>query len=277
LDVPTGQYGSIDQSEEEKMNQKTYNNIIYKIEGETAFLTINRPPVNILDIATMEEMNDALDSLTDNTDVKVLVISGSGDKAFSAGVDVSDHTEDKVDKMLEVFHGIFRKMSRLDQVTVAAVKGLTLGGGCEVAIFCDMIFAAENVKIGQPEIKLAVFPPIALLVLPLLVGLKRASELLLSGKVIDAKEAERIGLVNKVVPLESFDAGVHEFIQPILELSSVGIKYSKKGIQLGLETTFSEGLEKIEKIYREELMASEDAHEGLKSFLEKRKPIWKNR
>ncbi len=259
------------------MNQKTYNNIIYKIEGETAFLTINRPPVNILDIATMEEMNDALDSLTDNTDVKVLVISGSGDKAFSAGVDVSDHTEDKVDKMLEVFHGIFRKMSRLDQVTVAAVKGLTLGGGCEVAIFCDMIFAAENVKIGQPEIKLAVFPPIALLVLPLLVGLKRASELLLSGKVIDANEAERIGLVNKVVPLESFDAGVHEFIQPILELSSVGIKYSKKGIQLGLETTFSEGLEKIEKIYRDELMASEDAHEGLKSFLEKRKPIWKNR
>lgn len=261
----------------EKMNQKTYNNIIFRIEGEAAFLTINRPPVNILDIATMEEMNDALDSLTDNTDVKVLVISGSGDKAFSAGVDVSDHTEDKVDKMLEVFHGIFRKMSRLDQVTVAAVKGLTLGGGCEVAIFCDMIFAAENVKIGQPEIKLAVFPPIALLVLPHLVGLKRASELLLSGKVIDAKEAERIGLVNKVVPLESFDAGVHEFIQPILELSSVGIKYSKRGIQLGLETTFSEGLKKIEKIYRDELMASEDAHEGLKSFLEKRKPVWKNK
>lgn len=261
----------------EKMNQKTYNNIIFRIEGEAAFLTINRPPVNILDIATMEEMNDALDSLTDNTDVKVLVISGSGDKAFSAGVDVSDHTEDKVDKMLEVFHGIFRKMSRLDQVTVAAVKGLTLGGGCEVAIFCDMIFAAENVKIGQPEIKLAVFPPIALLVLPHLVGLKRASELLLSGKVIDAKEAERIGLVNKVVPLESFDAGIHEFIQPILELSSVGIKYSKRGIQLGLETTFSEGLKKIEKIYRDELMASEDAHEGLKSFLEKRKPVWKNK
>lgn len=261
----------------EKMNQKTYNNIIFRIEGEAAFLTINRPPVNILDIATMEEMNDALDSLTGNMDVKVLVISGSGDKAFSAGVDVSDHTEDKVDKMLEVFHGIFRKMSRLDQVTVAAVKGLTLGGGCEVAIFCDMIFAAENVKIGQPEIKLAVFPPIALLVLPHLVGLKRASELLLSGKVIDAKEAERIGLVNKVVPLESFDAGVHEFIQPILELSSVGIKYSKRGIQLGLETTFSEGLKKIEKIYRDELMASEDAHEGLKSFLEKRKPVWKNK
>lgn len=259
------------------MSKKTYNNIIFDIEGETAFLTIDRPPVNILNIAAMEEINDALDSLTGNMDVKVLVISGTGEKAFSAGVDVSDHTEDKVDKMLQVFHNIFRKLSRLDQVTVAAVKGLTLGGGCEVAIFCDMIFAAENMKIGQPEIKLAVFPPIALLVLPQLVGLKRASELLLSGKIIDAKEAERIGLVNKVVPLESFDAEVKEFIKPILELSSVGIKYSKRGIQLGLETTFSEGLEIIEKIYRDELMASEDAHEGLKSFLEKRKPIWKNK
>ncbi|MGD9346410.1 MAG: enoyl-CoA hydratase/isomerase family protein [Candidatus Aminicenantes bacterium] len=259
------------------MDQKNYNNIIFSFKGETAFLTINRPPVNILDIATMEEMNDALDRLMDNPGIKVLVISGTGEKAFSAGVDVSDHTEDKVDRMLEVFHGIFRKMSKLDQVTVAAIKGLTLGGGCEVAIFCDTIIAADNVKIGQPEIKLAVFPPIALLIFPRLVGLKRASELLLSGKVIDGKEAERIGLINKVVPLESFDAEVQDFIQPFLGLSSVGIKYSKKGINLGLETNFADGLEKVEKIYREELMASEDAHEGLKSFLEKRKPIWKNK
>jgi len=259
------------------MDKKNYNNIIFSIEGETAFLTINRPPVNILNIATMEEMNDALDSLIGNSSVKVLVVSGTGEKAFSAGVDVSDHTEDKVDRMLEVFHGIFRKMSKLDQVTVAAIKGLTLGGGCEVAIFCDTIIATENTKIGQPEIKLAVFPPIALLLFPKLVGLKRASELLLSGKVIDATEAERIGLINKVVPLESFDDKVQEFIQPFLELSSVGIKYSKKGINMGLETNFADGLDKIEKIYRDELMASEDAHEGLKSFLEKRKPIWKNK
>lgn len=259
------------------MNQKTYNNIIFHTKGEAAFLTINRPPVNILDIATMEEINDALDSLIGTTEVKVLVISGTGEKAFSAGVDVSDHTQDKVGKMLEVFHGIFRRMSQLDQVTVAAIKGLTLGGGCEVAIFCDTIIAAENVKIGQPEIKLAVFPPIALLVLPRLVGLKKASELLLSGKIIDAKEAERIGLVNKVIPLETFESGIQEFIQPFLDLSFIGIKYSKKGINLGMETNFADGLEKIEKIYRDELMSSEDAHEGLKSFLEKRKPVWKNK
>jgi cyclohexa-1,5-dienecarbonyl-CoA hydratase len=195
--------------------------------------------------------------------VKALIISGSGEKAFSAGVDVVDHTEDKVEKMVQVFHDVFRNLAKLDQVTVAALKGLTLGGGCEIAIFCDLIFAADNLKIGQPEIKLSVFPPIALLMLPRLLGLKKASEL--------------IGLINKVVPLASFDSELRSFIQPFTELSLVGLKYSKKGINLGLETNFLEGLERIEKIYLEELMTSEDAHEGLKAFMEKRKPLWKNK
>ena len=259
------------------MNQKKYENIDFETKEDKAFLTINHPPLNILNISTMEEMNDALSSLIGNKEVKVLVISGSGEKAFSAGVDVADHTEDKVEKMLQVFHDIFRNLSKLDQVTVAALKGLTLGGGCEVAIFCDLIIAADNLKIGQPEIKLSVLPPIALLILPRLVGLKKASELLLTGRIMEAAEAEKIGLINKVVPLTSFDSELESFIQPFTELSLVGLKYSKKGINLGLETNFLEGLERIEKIYLEELMTSEDAHEGLKAFIEKRKPLWKNK
>jgi cyclohexa-1,5-dienecarbonyl-CoA hydratase len=259
------------------MTQKKYENIIFEIKEDIAFLTINRPPLNILNIPTMEEINDALISFAGNKDVKAVVISGSGKKAFSAGVDVVDHTEDKVEKMVQVFHDVFRNLSKLDQVTVAALRGLTLGGGCEIAIFCDLIFAADNSKIGQPEIKLSVFPPIALLMLPRLVGLKKASELLLTGKIIEAQEAEQIGLINKVVPLASFDSELQSFIQPFTELSLVGLKYSKKGISLGLETNFLEGLEKIEKIYLEELMTSKDAHEGLKAFIEKRKPLWKNR
>jgi cyclohexa-1,5-dienecarbonyl-CoA hydratase len=259
------------------MTQKTFENIIFEAKQDKAFLTINRAPLNILNISTMEEINTALHSLVGNKEVKVLVISGSGEKAFSAGVDVADHTGEKVGKMLQVFHDIFRNLSKLDQVSVAALKGLTLGGGCEIAIFCDLIFAADNLKIGQPEIKLSVLPPIALLVLPRLVGLKKASELLLSGRTIEASEAERIGLVNKVVPLALFDSEFESFIQPFTELSLVGLKYSKKGINLGLETNFLEGLDKIEKIYLEELMTSEDAHEGLKAFMEKRKPLWKNR
>jgi cyclohexa-1,5-dienecarbonyl-CoA hydratase len=259
------------------MTQKNYKNITFTIKDAMAVLTINRPPVNVLNIAAMAEMNDALVSLKGNADIKVLVITGSGEKAFSAGVDVADHTEEKVEEMIRVFHDIFRNLTKLDQVTVAAIKGLTLGGGCEVAIFCDLIFAADNVKIGQPEIKLAVFPPIALLVMPRLVGMKRAAELLFTGKIIGAAEAERIGLINKVVPLPSFEAELQEFLKPITELSTVGLRYSKKGLTLGLETNFRKGLEQIEKIYLEELMASEDVHEGLNAFLEKRPPVWKNR
>ncbi len=259
------------------MTPKKYENIIFETKDNKAFLTINRPPMNILNIATMEEVNDVLTSLRENKDIKVLVISSTGEKAFSAGVDVTDHTEDKVERMLQVFHNIFRNMSTLDQVTIAALKGLTLGGGCEIAIFCDLAIAADNLKIGQPEIKLSVIAPIALLILPRLIGLKKTSELLLTGKIIEAVEAEQIGLINKAVPLASFDTELESFIQPFTELSLVGLKFSKKGINLGLETSFLEGLEKIEKIYIDKLMVSEDAHEGLKAFVEKRKPLWKNR
>lgn len=259
------------------MSGRNFENIIFDIREQKAFLTINRPPLNILNIPTMEEMNRALSSISADKEVKVLVISGSGEKAFSAGVDVADHTAEKVEKMLQVFHDIFRNLLKLDQVTVAALKGMTLGGGCEIALFCDLVIAADNLKIGQPEIKLAVIPPVALLILPRLVGLKKASELLLTGKIIDAAEAEKTGLVNKIMPLASFDSELESFIQPLTELSLVGLKYSKRGINLGMETNFLDGLERIEKIYLKELMTSEDANEGLKAFIEKRKAVWKNK
>ena len=133
------------------MKDKEYKNILFEIEGDRAVLAINRPPVNILNIATMEEMNDAISSLKGNTTVKVLVITSTGEKAFSAGVDVADHTEDKAEEMIRVFHSIFRSLLSLEQVTVAACKGLTLGGGCEVAIFCDLILAAELGERGRSQ------------------------------------------------------------------------------------------------------------------------------
>ena len=134
--------------------------ITYGVAGGLATLTINKPPFNVLDIPMMEEINVALDACLAANDVKLLLITGAGEKAFSAGVEVADHTPDKVDRMIEVFHGIFRRLNRMPMPTLAAMNGAALGGGMELAIACDMLVAAGGAKFGQPEIKLAVFPPI---------------------------------------------------------------------------------------------------------------------
>ena len=254
----------------------SYENIQFELKEDRAFLTIDRPPMNILNIATMEEMNDAITSLNDSKNIKVLIITGSGEKAFSAGVDVTEHTEEKVEEMLRAFHDIFRNLSKLNQVTVAATKGFTLGGGCEVALFCDMIFAADNLKIGQPEIKLAAIPPIALLIMPRLLGLKKASELLFTGKIIEAEEAERIGLINKVVPLENLMDEARALAEKLLAKSSVKLSYAKQAFNTGLDMDLPTALDLDECLFAR-CFASEDQKEGMQAFTEKRKPEFKNR
>ena len=241
-----------------------------------ATLTINRPPFNVLDIPTMEEMNAALDSLMTATDIRLLVLTGAGEKAFSAGVEVADHTPDKVDRMIEVFHGIFRRLCQLPMPTLAAVNGAALGGGMEVAIACDMIVAAANAKFGQPEIKLAVFPPVAAVLLPRLVPPARAMELLLGGDNIGAEEALRIGLVNRVFAKESFATDVQAFAAPFLGLSAAALASTLKAIRAAADKPFGAALDAAEAIYLKELMATADAKEGLAAFLEKRKPTWQH-
>jgi cyclohexa-1,5-dienecarbonyl-CoA hydratase len=252
----------------------TYKFIKFEKKERVAYLNINKPPYNVLDIPTMKEMNDALDNVNKDENIDILVLGAEGDKAFSAGVDVSDHTEDKVDEMIEVFHGIFKRLNNFKGITIAAVKGAALGGGCEVAIFCDMIFAADNIKIGQPEIKLAVFPPIALLVLPKIIPTKKAFEIILGGEVIKSEEALNIGLVNKVVALDNFANELDKFISTFSSLSGSALKTTKEAFAKVKGLDFNEGLPVIEDIYLNKLMKLNDAEEGLKSFLEKRKPTW---
>jgi len=254
-----------------------YNFIKVEKKDNAGYLIINRPPYNVLDIPTMKEMNSALDQFIADDDINILVITSEGDKAFSAGVDVADHTDDKVDEMIEVFHGIFKKLYELKAITLAAVKGAALGGGCEVAIFCDMIFGASNLKIGQPEIKLGVFPPIALLVLPKIVPQKKAFEIILGGETFRAEEALQMGLVNKVVPLENFDEELDNFIKIFTSMSRSALQVTKEAFRKVCNLEFKEGLPVIEDIYLNKLMKLEDAHEGLNSFLEKRKPVWKHK
>lgn len=240
-------------------------------------LIIRRPPLNVLDIPTMEEMNAALDECLAAQDLKLLVITAAGEKAFSAGVEVADHTPDKVDRMLEVFHGIFRRLQRMPVPTLAAVNGAALGGGMELALGCDMLVAAAGAKFGQPEIKLAVFPPVAAVLLPRLVPPARAMEILLGGENFTAEEARAIGLVNRVFPRESFAADLQSFVAPFLKLSRAALVSARKAIRAAADQTFAPALEAAERIYLEELMKTDDAREGLAAFLEKRTPVWRNR
>jgi cyclohexa-1,5-dienecarbonyl-CoA hydratase len=207
--------------------------------------------------------------------LKLLVIQAMG-KAFSAGVDVGEHLGALVYKMIEVFHRMFRLMDGLKVPSIAAVNGSALGGGCELALYCDMVIATEKTKFGQPEIQVGVFPPIAALIFPRMIGRKKAMELILSGETISAQEALTLGLVNKVVPEVSFDQEVNSFIEKFKKLSGVVLKLTKEATLAGLNDDTDKGLKVIEKIYLDRLMKTNDALEGLKAFLEKRKPTWKD-
>ena len=255
-----------------------YQFITYEVKDEAAYLTINRPPLNWLDIATMREMNDALDQvLAAGPELKLLVIKAAGEKAFSVGVDVADHTDDKVETMIEVFHGIFRRLDRLEIPSLAVARGAVLGGGCEVVLFCDMVLAAENIKIGQPEIKLAVFPPIAAAALPAIIGPKKAYEVILGGEIMRAPEALACGLVNKVVPVGELAAETEAFVKRFTSLSGSALRSTKKAIKAGLGKPFAAALDEIEDLYLNDCMKNTDAREGLSSFLEKRSPVWQNK
>ncbi len=253
-----------------------YKNILYEVKEAIATITINRPPHNILDIPTMHEMNQALEEVRAHQDeISLLVITNAGDKAFSAGVDVADHTPDKMDEMIEVFHRIFRIMGALELPTLAVVNGHALGGGCEVAIFCDMVIVSDHSLIGQPEIKVGVYPSMVVAWLPRVVGMKKAYEIILTGDPLNAKEAERIGLINLAVPKDRFDEEVTTFIKKITSNSPVVLKWAKKALLAGLGIDFEQALRNSEVIYKQALMRTHDAHEGLKAFMEKRKPLWK--
>ncbi len=251
-----------------------YKNIILDVSNNIATITINRPPNNILNIETMEEINVALIDARKNN-AAIVIFNGSGEKAFSTGVDIADHTREKMHKMISVFHNIFRNMYELDAVTVASVKGYALGGGFELVMFCDMIIAADNAKFGQPEIKLSLFPPVACILLPRIISPKRAMEILLTGEIIHADEAKNLGLVNRVYPLAGYDEEFRKFIETLKNLSAVGFKFTKRAVSVGAGKDFLSAIPPVEELYLNELMNTHDANEGLAAFIEKRKPVWK--
>lgn len=250
--------------------------IRFRQEYDVARLTLARPPLNILTIDMMQEINGALARVADNAALKVLVLDGDG-KAFSAGVAVEDHVGDRVKPMLDTFHQIFRTLQALECVTLAAVHGPALGGGAELATFCDVVIASDAATLGQPEIKVGVFPPIAALHYPRRVGVGRTLALLLSGDVVSAAEAERIGLVDHVVPAARLAETVEAQIQRFRAQSAIVLRLTKRAVREALGLGFAPALAGLEDLYHYELMTTADAAEGLRAFMEKRKPVWQDR
>jgi cyclohexa-1,5-dienecarbonyl-CoA hydratase len=250
--------------------------IIVEKANNIGKIIFNNGPLNILTIKMMENINEALDVFLEDDSLKAVIFDHNG-KAFSAGVDISDHMGDKAPKMIKEFHGIFRKLNKLKCPTLASIKGAALGGGCEIAIFCDIVITSDKAKFGQPEIKVGVLPPIAVLAFPQIIGNKKAFELIMLGEIIDANEAYRLGISNHIYPLESYEKEFTKFVESFNELSRIVLQHTKKAFKKALRIDFEAKLDEIEEFYLKELMSTHDANEGLQAFLEKRSPNWQNR
>ncbi len=255
----------------------SYENIILESENHVSRITINRPPLNILDLKTMSEIGSALKEIRKQKAIKAVIFTGAGVKCFSAGVEVRDHLPEKVKEMLQAFHGIFREMIKLDQPTIAVVNGHALGGGCELALFCDMVIASEKAEFGQPDIKLGNFAPLALAAYPFFIWRTKVYEFLFTGDSLSANEAERIGLVNRVVTEDKLKEAQESLLKKLLDLSSVSIRASKMAMAVTFNELFEKALDAVEDIYMKELAPAEDGLEGLVAFLEKRPPVWKEK
>jgi cyclohexa-1,5-dienecarbonyl-CoA hydratase len=244
-----------------------------EINPPVARIVLRNPPLNVIDIAMMEEMAQALAAVEERRDVSVIVFSGDG-KAFSAGVDVAAHTPDKIETMLQNFHAAIRFVVASRKVTIAAVRGYCLGGGAELAMVCDLVYTAATAQWGFPEIKLACYPPVACTALATLIGQKRASELILTGRTITGIEAAEMGLANRAVPDEQLTSTVDQTLDELRRLSPAALAVAKKAIYAWDAMHFDKGLARAEKIYLKELMKTEDAAEGIGAFVEKRAPKW---
>jgi cyclohexa-1,5-dienecarbonyl-CoA hydratase len=247
----------------------------FRLEHRTAWITLNRPSLNILDIPMMRSIDAVLDRALSNCDF--VVFQGAGPKAFSAGVDVADHTPERFAGMLSAFHRIFRRLASADCVAIAAVHGYCLGGGMELATFCDFILATESAQFGQPEIKLGCFPPIAVITLPHLIGMRAAAHLILTGCEIGAAEAHRLGLVTSVIPDHGLSLAVDKLLDELRALSPAVLRLTRKTLWRLHAADFAAQLDEVERVYLTELMPTQDAQEGIRAFLEKRTPIWKGR
>ncbi|MCS6883851.1 MAG: enoyl-CoA hydratase-related protein [Acidobacteriota bacterium] len=252
-----------------------YENILLDIRGRVAVLTVNRPnKLNALNIATRSEIIAALDSLRANDEVRVLVVTGAGEKAFIAGADITEFAGRTALEQREVMLAkrMFDAFEEFPKPVIAMINGFCLGGGCEVALSCDIRIASENAQFGQPEIKLGIIPGGGgTQRLTRLIGEGKAMELILTGDMIKAEEAKALGLVNHVYPQSELEARTMELANRIAEMSPIALRMAKEAVKSAARLTLREGLEREIDLFAL-CFSSQDKEEGVKAFLEKRKP-----
>jgi cyclohexa-1,5-dienecarbonyl-CoA hydratase len=244
------------------------------VQEGIASLRLNRPPFNVLHIPMLQQLADALAQLSKDVSVRVLVLQAEG-KLFSAGVDVADHTPEKVGEMIPLFDRVCQQLADFPVPTITAIHGHALGGGCELVICCDLAVMADSAKIGQPEIQLAAIAPIAALRLPMLVGYRAAADMLFNGRSLTAATAHQIGLVNQVISAAEVEVCVQEQAEKLAGLSRVALTRAKQALSIGYGS-WSAMMPEMERLYLDDLMQTADAHEGLAAFMEKRQPVWKH-
>ncbi len=255
------------------MSTTSTTRLAVAIKAPVARITLHNPPLNVIDISMVQQLAEALSEIERRPDISTIVFEGDS-RAFSAGVDVKAHVPELVREMLTKFHAVIRAIVASRKIAIAAVQGACLGGGAELAAVCDMVYTARDATWGFPEIKLGCYPPVAAVALPALVGQKRASELIFTGRQISGDEATVIGLANRSVGAEELGTVIAETIDQLGALSPIALAHAKKSIYAWDAIHFDKGLARAEKIYLEELIHSEDAREGITAFLEKRPPQW---
>lgn len=251
--------------------------VLMQKRDRVAWVTLDRPPLNVLNLTMLQELRAVINSVETDPALDLLIISGAGARAFSAGVDIKDHTREKVPAMLETVHGVIRALLALPQITVAAVRGVCLGGGCELASSCDFIFATEDSFFATPEINVGCYPPVALARFPGQLGYRRAAEMILTGRKVSAHEALAMGLINRVTPPDELDHALNGLADELRGKSRAVLRITLKGLREIALKNFPQALQRSEEIYLEELLKTEDIEEGVKSFLEKRQPQWSHR
>lgn len=249
----------------------SFTRITVEVDPPAARIVLNNPPLNVIDIAMMDEMRAALEQLDARPEVSVVVFAGS-ERAFSGGVDIAAHTSDRVRDMLTSFHNVIRSVVDSSKLTVASVRRHCLGGGAELAMMCDIVYASPDSVWGFPEIKLACYPPVASVALSAIVGQKLAAELILTGRTLSGEEALAAGLVNGLA--DDPETLVADCVQRISQLSPAAIRVAKKAFYAWDSIHFDKGLARAEQIYFNELVKTADAQEGIAAFMEHRRPKW---